>query len=374
MKNLDRYILIRAYVNGNLGDDLFVRILCDRYPNSNFILIGSKKYRDYYADINNLSYLVADDFRHKVLEKLKNVIGRFCDNYKLENYRRSVEMYASMSQEVKENILISGSYFIEWTRNRKYWKNYFEEESKYYSMKPIIMGINFGPYETQYYYDSAVNLLKEGCFLSVRERKTMTLLSSLKPVYAPDIVFTLNRKIKKEEKKYITLVVVNEKCCTQKYVKVLAAYMNKLLKQNYFIKIICFCKAEGDVKTADKLLKNIEDTSRVDVIVYSGVNLDEILSTIANSQLLIAGRYHAMILGWLYGINVIPICYSQKMINVINDLFPDTVYFELQDIEKIDDIDVTEIKNIVENSTMEKIISFAQENFRYLDNLLEELE
>ena len=45
---------IIAYVNGNLGDDLFVKILCERYPNQKFLLCGPKKYKDYFEYLDNL--------------------------------------------------------------------------------------------------------------------------------------------------------------------------------------------------------------------------------------------------------------------------------------------------------------------------------
>lgn len=53
---------IRAFVKGNLGDDLFIYTLCKRYPNQKFVICGEEKYKCLFNSISNLKYIAEDSF------------------------------------------------------------------------------------------------------------------------------------------------------------------------------------------------------------------------------------------------------------------------------------------------------------------------
>ncbi|HPF83773.1 MAG TPA: hypothetical protein PLV83_06400, partial [Bacilli bacterium] len=42
------------YANKNLGDDLFIKIICERYPNIRFTIFVDSSYKDTFNDIKNL--------------------------------------------------------------------------------------------------------------------------------------------------------------------------------------------------------------------------------------------------------------------------------------------------------------------------------
>lgn len=46
-------VFIHAYLQGNLGDDLFVRLLCQRYPNTKFCILAHPDYKEKFKDIEN---------------------------------------------------------------------------------------------------------------------------------------------------------------------------------------------------------------------------------------------------------------------------------------------------------------------------------
>lgn len=50
------YIFIYAYIAGNLGDDLMVRCLCERYPKEQFVLCADGYYAGAFRDIKNLTF------------------------------------------------------------------------------------------------------------------------------------------------------------------------------------------------------------------------------------------------------------------------------------------------------------------------------
>ena len=54
-------VLIYAYMAGNLGDDLMVLVLCQRYPNVNFRLWADKSYKKRFQHIRNLKVYSPDD-------------------------------------------------------------------------------------------------------------------------------------------------------------------------------------------------------------------------------------------------------------------------------------------------------------------------
>ena len=58
---------------------------------------------------------------------------------------------------------------------------------------------------------------------------------------------------------------------------------------------------------------------KVTVYSYDG-NLHNALNIIASFKLLVAARFHANILGLMLDINVVPIIYSQKTFNMLQDM------------------------------------------------------
>lgn len=47
-------IIIYAYTKFNLGDDLFIKVLCERYPKTKFIIYAPKDYKKCFKDIKNI--------------------------------------------------------------------------------------------------------------------------------------------------------------------------------------------------------------------------------------------------------------------------------------------------------------------------------
>lgn len=50
-------IMINAYTTFNLGDDLFIKVLCERYPNTEFILYAPKEYKINFKNSSNLKVI-----------------------------------------------------------------------------------------------------------------------------------------------------------------------------------------------------------------------------------------------------------------------------------------------------------------------------
>lgn len=361
--------LIRAYVNGNLGDDLFIRILCDRYPKQTFAIVGSKIFKKNFSDIDNLTYIIGDRLIWKLVKKVKNTLGNLLkiDSYKY--YNPIISKTLKYSSSFTNNILISGSFFMEWTADKNYWNNYFKQETIYYSNKPIIIGVNIGPYQTKNYINRLKNMLENVSYISVRDKISQEILFPMTNVnYAPDIVFCLektNNDIVKE--KSITFVVPNRKSATKEYIDKMVRIIMSSAKSGYYINIVSFCKSEGDelvLQEINELLENTE--TKINNYFYRGTNLNEILKALRISEIVIAARYHAMILGWLFENNVIPICYSKKMVNVIQDIDPNTCYYEISNVNAMPE-HIDELLELSALPNLKEICEKAQGHFAFLD-------
>lgn len=59
-----------AYTKQNLGDDLFVKILCKRYPNTKFVLYAPNIYKKVFKDIKNLEVCSSENKLNRIITLL----------------------------------------------------------------------------------------------------------------------------------------------------------------------------------------------------------------------------------------------------------------------------------------------------------------
>lgn len=365
-------IFIRAFIDGNFGDDLFVKILCKRYPNKKFFIIGSGKYKSNFLKIENLEFIVCDRVIKKIICKIVNVFGDLTDITGAK-YFNLLRFYTVKYSKIAElNILISGSYYIEWTDCSEYWRYYFKLEELYYSKRPCIIGINFGPYRTELYKRFYLQQLKKAVFISVRESKTFSLLEECNAVYAADVAFlyNINEKVLPAITNYILISVVNSSYCNSDYLDKMCAIISFALVKGLKIVLLALSQGEKDIETIQSILKMCgSKKNEIIVVEYGKVSTEEIVGWMNNANIVIAGRYHAMIVSWLLGTKVLPICYSEKMTNVINDINPQAVYYTLKNISELDEKGLFEIRYAM--PCPDDVILKAERNFMWLDKIFE---
>jgi len=364
-------IHLRAYINGNLGDDLFIRIITNRYPSHFFTIVGPKRYKDSFEDIKNLKWISSDKLAYKFITKGINFVGKIFSVSKLCYFNFNSFLNNKLSKLSELNVLISGSYFIEWNNDKQYLDYYYKNEIVYYKTRPYVIGINFGPYKTDTYKNIHNQLFEYASFLSVRDTKTYKMFEDLNPIYAPDIVFLydgLNPSY--HEEYFLTISVINyAKAMEGDYIDKMAEIIDSVVLKGLKVCLLSFCDAEGDSSTINQIIKKMKaDTSDVKIIKYNEVGVSTIISIMKSSKYVIAGRYHSMILSWLLGLCTIPVCYSPKMENVILDIFPQSVYFNLDNISDLNFEDV--IENITPTKLDSSIILQAEKHFEMLDERL----
>jgi len=186
-------IFIDAYTELNLGDDLFIKILCERYPNHLFYIVCRRKNAEAFLNIKNLKVLYSFPYLDSLAKKaslwqlLINNIAKKCDLV----------------------VNIGGSIFIEPSKWKKHVNKY---KTRLKINKPMyIIGSNFGPYKTEEFYKEYYHIFKNVTDICFRDEYSYKLFSKLSNTrLASDVVFTLNTanvELKNKENNYIISVI-----------------------------------------------------------------------------------------------------------------------------------------------------------------------
>lgn len=359
-------VLIKGFFEKNLGDDLFVKVLVDRYPNVDFEMYSSLNYSNVYDNKNLKIY--SDKSPIIILRKLINVflkLVRSKKRIKLEDIRKYDEI-----------IIIGGSIFMEY--NSFNYDNYINNTFRY--KKPIyILGANFGPYNTDKYIDMHRNIIFKNvndiCF---RDKRSYELFKDLENVrYAPDIVFgldTSNIDIVHEKQVVISVIKTYKDakmiCDQDIYNKKILELISYFREKNYKITLMSFSEKQGDEEVINKIYDSLENKDNIDKFFYRG-NINEALNVIGKSQIVIGTRFHANILGFIMGNTVIPIAYSDKTINVLNDMGFKGKIFDIRYMDKFNVKDLTE-KDINYKIDITNEIINSQKHFEKLDKIFKE--
>lgn len=321
--------LIRAYSAINLGDDLFIKILCDRYPDHQFYIISSKLNSTPFLKIPNLTVIYRPRYIDGILAKLQI-------NFKIENLLS--KYYAKKLDSV---IHIGGSIFMEhgdWESRAEVYESIVEISKKF-----IIMGSNFGPFNNPRFLNKYSSIFEEVDALSFRDEYSYELFPQLTNTrLAPDIVFSLpeNDVNQIEREKYMVVSVLDLSWRTglseyqQKYEQAIIDISKRLNNQGINVVLMSFCEAEGDEQAINRILEDYKN-DRINAYYYRG-DLDESLTVIKSSIGVIATRFHSMILGWVFNKPVFPFIYSKKTSNVLNDSKDPGYSLPISEIDRID--------------------------------------
>lgn len=356
-------IFVKGYWNSNLGDDLFLKTLCERYPNENFNIVANKDAAITINKIPNLSITTRNIFDKaftKICSRLisYSILGNFDKEYQLAK---------------KSNIIceIGGSIFKMPQKGMGY---LFLQRMKILSLnKPyLIIGSNFGPYFHRYQIENYKKLFGRCYGVTFREKKSYYLFRNNKNItFAPDVILSMNTADQLSTSNYILISVIDpfsrfDEAIAKRYFDYLISLANYYINNGNLVVLMSFCKNEGDLSFAQKVTKRLHNKS---VKVYNHQDINTSLRIIQNAKKIVATRYHAMILGWLYRIPTFAICYDTKMENVIKNFFPGQIYL---DVKKIDDTNFMPPKfSTIKREKLNELIKRSQKQFSYLDNLVE---
>lgn len=360
---MKKNILISAYISGNLGDDLFVKILCERYQSTQFYLIGEKKYKKIFEKIPNLCYIEEKGIK-KYAIKVKNIIRKRMKKRRVSQNEMLQKKYINNMDAV---VLIGGSMFIE----QNNWKDAVEERRRIFDKKIYVLGCNFGPYTNKKYLLAHKKLFSKAEDVCFRDTYSYRLFEDMKNTrVAPDVIFNLKKKEEMEEK-FFLISVINpnkEKNLVKyydKYVMKMIDVVNCLTKRNEKVVLMSFCEKEGDLAIIDTISTKVNNKEKVEI--FNHTNIEKSLALFQKAKGIIATRFHASILAFLYNKKVIPIIYNEKTFNMLNDFSYKGAYFTLEQFGEVS------AENIVEElQKQNEIINVqtANQQFIKLDQYL----
>lgn len=391
-----RKICLRAFVKGNLGDDLLIHLLCSRYPNDIFYLCGEKKYKNKYMKLSNLKYISVDTFFALWGCRILNIFCYIlCKIKGIGFHNVKTRVFDYFSRKADLNIYIIGSGFIERYNDICRNKYAYIKEKKYYKRNTYVIDCSFGPYSSMEYVNIYKDLFSHTKQVSFRDINSYTHFTGDNILIYPDVVFsikrflTLNRNIGPVNKPYILIAPLDpdkdlkplnnkELTLNSNYIHVMRQIIRKVVSLDFDIVIMCLCKDQGDDSVADIICQGLDlIKDRIKIVSYSDTYCWDMIDYFINAGCVITSRFHAMVLGWVYNKSVLSISFSEKINSVASDCGAKDSIMTLDEC-----LDQTYLENMIKKllSNMficpdtERISKEAEGHFAKLDLLYGQVE
>lgn len=364
-------IMLYAWTMRNLGDDLFVKTICNRYPKHKFYLMDNPKNTLALKDIPNLHLItVAYGVRRIPFlgEKLRDLI------------------WGVVKRKCACAVLIGGSLYIEPSTDEEIRNQIRQRKKEWIEGKPFyVIGANFGPFRKKEYLES-YNEYFQGCTdVCFRDSFSYNLFKKGNNIrWAPDILLgnevvkptTICNKCNKNiigvsciynDDRYGTLY-----CDQEEYVNKIVEILRRYIKEGFYVRLLSFCIPQHDTQSCDEIYEklNNNDKKYCEICEYSW-SMEFIINKIIDCDFIIATRFHAAILSLALDIPVYPIIYSLKTLNALVDYGFEGRYCMIDSIQDLtfEDVDSNRIKQYSTKKIHENR-KLSDKQFFALDNIL----
>lgn len=317
-----KHVLLYAYTAHNLGDDLFIDIICRRYPKVRFYLYAKKKYKESFAHLSNLHIISLPITLHRPF------------------FMHKIDIV----------VYIGGSLFMQENNWRKELQRV--KKMQIYQKPFFILGANFGPFSDKDFLQAYEEVFLRCTDICFRDTASYNLFEHIDQVrQADDIVFQyqapFNQTHESQAKKYMVISVIYPSIrpslvsLDDIYFEKVAMLARTFIEQGYQVHLLGFCQQEKDDSAIEEVMKILPKTYHpaIQTRTYE-TNIEAIVQLIMQADGIIASRFHAMILGFLYGKKVYPLAYSKKMTHVLDDLQANIPYTTLQTINSLEKEDI----------------------------------
>ncbi|KRM91126.1 polysaccharide pyruvyl transferase family protein [Liquorilactobacillus cacaonum] len=367
-------ILLKGYWNTNLGDDLFLKVICQKFSEYDFFIVvsGKEMYKS-SMEINNLHVIRTFSRKYDAFfYKLNIPFFWGTVNYKILKLINHFDAFCELGGSIF--MLPKKKMGIEYRIRMKI----LQKSKKYF-----VIGSNFGPFSSDYQLKLYANFFGKVDNTMFRDEYSYNIFSDLRIKnigYAPDVVFNLNyfnSEASSESKEYCLISVIdfrkklsNKEVVAINYFNLLKKIVLEKINNDENVVLMSFCDDEGDAKLANELRQFFRGhTNFKNIMIYRYNNsIEESLGLIKNAKSVIATRYHAMILGWLFRKKMFVVAYSNKTLDVIKYIFPGQKYISIDDLYK-NNISVE--YNTIDESQLNKTIIESNKQFFYLEKSLE---
>lgn len=360
-------VFVDIYLAFNLGDDLFLDILAKKYPNCDFTVnyVGNNydKFLSQYSNVQRRKYTLVN----KIYQKL--------------NIKDYLNDYSKIAEDHDAIIFIGGSIF----REEEYYKSLYEDrmkmvkEFKNRGKSVFVLGANFGPVKTKKFIDDYKIFFKMCNDVCFRDLYSYEIFKNIPQVrYAPDIVFqmTVHEYKLHKYKKIVGFSIIDVKHKNglkkyeEDYIKSTVKSLEMFINNGYECCLMSFCENEGDYEVIKVIKSRLSQKlkNKVSVYEYKG-NLEEAINLISKFELFVAARFHANIIALLLGIGVLPVIYSDKTTNMLNDIGKDNILVNMNNLELMYDENIIDVA-INNKVDLLEIKTESQNQFKNFDNFI----
>ncbi len=326
-----RNAVLSGYFVKNLGDDLMLKsFLRECRGKYNKIFICSiKKYKKFYSDMG-LIVISQDTLLYRTLNKVMSLLHFPWLYYKIA-VRKSTDF-----------IMLGGSLFTEPAEQGKSKVKSLEYAIKH-SNAAFVIGSNFGPYNSEGFYQQYRSLFSQFNDICFRDKYSYEMFSFLPMVrYAPDVVLAGEWKMDKDNTGAIvvSLIDIESRDKLSKYSNEYENFILKLcttfIKEGEKITLVPMCEVEGDLKISRKIEKKLNEMYPYSTSIAEYTNVEEILRVFASAKKIIATRFHAMILGLFFEKPTIVISYNEKIDRALLSYKAECLFIKMSDIKEAD--------------------------------------
>ena len=365
------YILLFPCIEMNIGDDLFIMLLCKRFPNKQFLISKKAEYGT-LMNIENLHF-------SKELERYLSYTGRVPHNaIKRVLYSIFGEFYRRRIGKHKIGIMIVGNAFKSYKYESKSDSKWFEERMKL-TDDFFLLSTNFGPFTDKQWRDDFLALFSKCTNICFRDKKSYELFHELPNVrYAPDAVFSIGRIDQTVKERIIIISVINcltpgrpvwlNKCCDEYENKLIEA-IDVLVGYNYKV-VLLNSNDSQDNEASERIKSHFRQNDKVDIYHYKG-DLNEVIMLYKQASGVVSTRLHTMILGFLANIPVFPIVYDEKVEGILKSINFTGQYEDIRNISKLNADDIVSSMDKYSFKLSEDIIDEANMQFAEVSKFLD---
>ena len=359
-------VVLYGFFGHNLGDDMFFDKLFRRYPDTLFCLEHTPDYEGFVRQYPNAKFFDISAPHYKKLDMIGAKLG-------IENWSQKM-LYKTSDAAVH----IGGSIYqqiADWQLDMEIRKKRNSQFKNFFAISN-----NFGPYSTDDYrqfWTKEFEHYTDVCFRDVYSYMLFERLNNVR--YAPDLLFSFNDPMPVPVEKRVAVSVINPRFRVRSFTEEQSRlYEEKILElikyyinMGYSVSLLGFCSLEEDKQEVEKLWLELDNESRLRTGCFSYAGDYRVITNeLKKSEIVVATRFHAMILGYVLGKKVLPICYGDKVTNVINDLHLmfNPVTFETLGKYSAEQLDKK--ANSIDTARIAELRANADSQFSALDNYI----
>ena len=359
-------ILLFACIEKNIGDDLFIQTICNRYPEKYFVISNRAKYGS-LANVKNLKFskelewwMILDSVSQK--KKIKKMIANTM-KVVLQLLLGKHDMGVYIVGNAFKNMDYHGETQLQWFVNRVKLSDEF-----------YLISTNFGPFNDQRWVMDAKNRFIEVKDICFRDMQSYNLFAELPNTrYAPDAILSLGKQKNKRHKRKVLVSIIDcsfyaredwLKKLVNEDEKKIFEIIQEFERRGYEI-VLINSNSEQDGPASRRIFEKC-NSSAVSIYDYKG-SLDELKELYEETMYVIGTRLHTIILAWLYDVPVYPLVYDIKVENMLKSYSYQGGYTHIKEVSQLAVYTVLETLESGECRINDKVIADANMQLSALD-------